>query len=122
MGFFLLIEDFVFSSLVGMEMWFNSRRFAHNPKLTLQGCEPVLRHIDIAPRNILQEDGSLCLVDWASAGYYPRLSEFCAQWIIEGKDGNFNSLLLKSMAPLPDQEIAQKESLCAWRNIQKYAL
>ena len=117
-------EDLAFNSLDGMEKWFNSRLFAHNPKLTLQGCELVLCHLDIAPRNILwQEDGSLCLIDWASAGYYPRLFEFCAQWIIEGKDGTFNSLILESMNPLPDQEIAQKESfLSAWRNIQKYPL
>ncbi|PLB48820.1 kinase-like protein [Aspergillus steynii IBT 23096] len=116
-------EDVVFDSVDGMERWFNSRLFAHNPTLNLQGFELVLCHLDIAPRNILWlEDGSLCLVDWASAGYYPRLFEFCAQWIIEGKDGNFNSLLLKSMHPLPDPEIAQKDALLwAWRNIQKYA-
>jgi len=80
--------------------------------------------IDIAPRNILwQEDGSLCLVDWASAGYYPRIFEFCAQWIIEGKEGKFNKLLLDSMESLPDRELAQKVSILrAWRNSQKYSL
>ncbi|KAJ5882714.1 kinase-like protein [Penicillium subrubescens] len=112
-------EDLVFDSINEMEKWFNSRLFAHNPKLTFQGCELVLCHLDIAPRNILwQEDGSLCLIDWASAGYYPRLFEFCAQWIIEGKDGGFNSLLLKSMNPLPYQEIAQKESVLSEPKIQ----
>lgn len=117
-------EDLFFDSLDGIEKWFNSRLFAHDPKLTFQGCELVLCHLDIAPRNILwQEDGSLCLIDWASAGYYPRLFEFCAQWIIEGKDSTFNSLLLKSMTSLPVQEMAQKQALlCAWRNIQKYPL
>ena len=117
-------EDLIFDSLDKMEKWFNSRLFLHNPKLTFRGCELVLCHLDIAPRNILWlEDGSLCLIDWASAGYYPRLFEFCAQWVVEGKDGNFNSLLLKLMDPLSDREIAQKEAiLCAWRNIQKYPL
>ncbi|KAJ5575970.1 kinase-like protein [Penicillium sp. DV-2018c] len=112
-------EDLVFDSLDEMEKWFNSRLFAHNPKLISQGCELVLCHLDIAPRNILwQEDGSLCLIDWASAGYYPRLFEFCAQWIIEGKDGEFNSLLLKSMSSLPYQEMAQKESVLSEPKIQ----
>ncbi|KAJ5544173.1 kinase-like protein [Penicillium frequentans] len=117
-------EDLVFDSLDAMETWFNSRLFAHNPKLTLRDHKLVLCHLDIAPRNILwQEDGSLCLIDWASAGFYPRIFEFCVQWIFDGKDGNFNSLLLKSMNPLLDQEMAQKEPiLCAWRNIQKYPL
>ncbi|KGO55731.1 hypothetical protein PEX1_062240 [Penicillium expansum] len=71
----------------------------------------------------IPRDGSLCLVDWASAGFYPRLFEFCIQWIFDGKDGSFNSLLLESVDPLSDYEMAQKEAiLCAWRNIQKYPL
>jgi thiamine kinase-like enzyme len=107
-----------------MEKWFNSRLFAQNPTLTLQDCELVFCHLDIAPRNILwQEDRTLCLVDWASAGFYPRLFEFCVQWIFEGNDGNFNSLLLTSMNPLSYQEMAQKEAmLCAWGNIQRHTL
>ncbi|KAJ5225231.1 kinase-like protein [Penicillium chermesinum] len=117
-------EDLVFKSPDEMEKWFNSRLLSHNPKLSFQGCDFVLCHLDLAPRNILwQEDGSLCLIDWASAGYYPRLFEFCVQWIIEGKDGRFNSLLLAKMNPLSAQEMAQKESImCFWRNIQKYPL
>lgn len=66
-------EDIRFDSLDGMDRWFNSRLFAHNPRLSLQGCELVLCYlgtVDTAPRNILwQDDGSICLVDWASAGY-----------------------------------------------------
>ncbi|KAJ5253820.1 hypothetical protein N7524_011000 [Penicillium chrysogenum] len=43
------------------------------------------------------------------------------QWIFDGKDGTFNSLLLESVDPLSDHEMAQKEAiLCAWGNIQKY--
>ncbi|KAJ6087771.1 kinase-like protein [Penicillium canescens] len=105
-----------------MEKWFNSRLFAHNPKLNLQGYELVSCHLDIVPRNILWlEDGSMCLVDWASAGYYPRLFEFCMQRTFDRIDGNFHSLLLKLMNLLSDQAMAQRNSiLCAWRNIQKY--
>ncbi|KAJ5354876.1 kinase-like protein [Penicillium brevicompactum] len=116
-------EDLVFENPDEMEKWFNSRLFSHNPKLSLQRCDLILCHLGLAPRNILwQEDGSFCLIDWASAGYYPRLFEFCAQWIIEGKDGRFNSLLLESMNPLSSQELAQKESIMsAWRNFQGYS-
>lgn len=45
-------EDLVFDSLDGMEKWFNSRLFAHNLKLTLQGCELVFCHLDICGRKI----------------------------------------------------------------------
>lgn len=113
-------EDLVFDSTDGMEKWFNSRLLPHNPKLTLQGRELLLCHLDIAPRNILWQDGgSFCLIDWASAGYYPRLFEFCSQWIIEGKDGGFNSLLLRSVDPLPDQAMAQKEAMIVC--LEKYS-
>ncbi|PYI34555.1 kinase-like protein [Aspergillus indologenus CBS 114.80] len=115
-------QDLIFDSLDEMETWFNSRLFEHNPKLSFRDCQLVLCHLDIAPRNLLwQDDGSLCLLDWGSAGYYPRLFEFCAQWVVEGTDGSFNSVLLNSMNPLPDTELGQREAiLCAWRNIQKY--
>lgn len=93
-------HDVNFGSLDGMEKWFNSRLFAHHPKLSFQGCELVLCHLDIATRNILlQVDGTSYLVDssWTFAGYYPRLFEFCAQWIIEGNDGDSNSKILNLM-------------------------
>jgi thiamine kinase-like enzyme len=73
-------EDLHFDSLEDKLKWFNSRLFEHRPKLSLQKCNSVLCQSDIAPRNFLwQEDGSPCLVNWASAGYYPRLFELCAQ-------------------------------------------
>lgn len=117
-------RDVNFGSLDGMDEWFNSRLRANNPKLTLKGCELVLCHLDIAPRNVMWlEDGTLCLIDWASAGFYPRLFEFCTQWIMQGKDGDFNSKILSLMEPLPDHELAQKDGfLCAWGNIQRYSL
>ncbi|KAJ5715280.1 kinase-like domain-containing protein [Penicillium malachiteum] len=75
----------------------------------LQECDLVLCHLDIAPSHIIwQDDGTICIVDWESA---------------EGKDGNFNSLLLNGMTPLPSHELAQKDRVCRlWYNTQKYAL
>lgn len=102
---------------------FNSRLLPHNPGLNIQDCELVFCHLDIAPRNILwQKDGSICLLDWESAGYYPRLFEFCMQCILEGIGGNFNTLLLEQMRPLPDYEMALRGAVFwAWRNFQKYS-
>ncbi|KAJ9288395.1 hypothetical protein DTO021C3_3914 [Paecilomyces variotii] len=116
-------QDLTFWSMERMEAWFNSRLFPGEGKVSFQNCDLVLCHLDIAPRNVIwQSDGGICLVDWASAGFYPRLFEFWAQWNIEGKDGSFNRLLLDSMKPLRDHEMAQKRSICrVWYNIQKYA-
>lgn len=117
-------EDFAFNSLEAMEKWFNSRLFPHEPKMSLKGYELVLCHLDIAPRNTpWREDGCICLVDWASADFYPRLFEFCTQWIIQGKEDKFNKLILDSMESLLEHELAQAEPvLRAWRNFQKYYL
>jgi Phosphotransferase enzyme family len=116
--------DLTFASVRKMEDWFNSRLFPGEGKVSFENCDLVLCHLDIAPRNIIwQSDGGICLVDWTSAGYYPRLFESWAQWNIEGKDGSFNSMLLDCMKPLQDHEIAQKMPICrVWYNNQKYAL
>lgn len=122
-GLFRENEDLAFDSLGGMESWFNSRLFAHNPKLTLQGCELVLCHSDIAPRNLFVAGRRVSLPPLLGlCRLLSELFESCAQYI-EGKDGAFNPLLLNSMNRLPDHEMAQKEPfLWAWRNIQKYSL
>jgi serine/threonine protein kinase len=117
-------ERLVFGSVQEMERWFNSRLLPHQPKLSFHGCDLVLCHLDIAPRNILWGPGdSVCLLDWASAGYYPRFFEFCSQKVIWGKEGNFNQLVLDSMDILTDNESTQaKLVLRAWKNFQTYYL
>jgi hypothetical protein len=117
-------EDVTFDSTQSMEDWFNSKLSKHNPKISFQGCKLVLCHLDIAPRNLLWLDnGDICLIDWASAGYYPRLFEFCVLWFLEGKGGQFNVSVMESMNGLPEEELAQKEPLLrAWQNMQRYSL
>ncbi|CAG8050980.1 unnamed protein product [Penicillium olsonii] len=117
-------EDLLFDNLDHMERWFNSRLLPSDPNISFQGCDLVFCHLDLAPRNILlQKDGTICLVDWASAGYYPRLFEFSAQWIFEGRNDSFNPPLMDLVIPLSAIEMASKDSfLRAWRNIQRYAL
>ncbi|EEA18677.1 hypothetical protein PMAA_009600 [Talaromyces marneffei ATCC 18224] len=63
------------------------------------------------------------LLDWASAGFYPRLLEFVSQWIVEGKDGDFHGMLLQAMALLSKADMEQKAPICqALYNTQKYSL
>ncbi|KAJ5719725.1 kinase-like domain-containing protein [Penicillium malachiteum] len=113
-----------FSTITEMEAWLNSRLLPGEGTVSLRESDLVLCHLDIAPRNIIwQDDGTICIVDWESACFYPRLFEFWTHWNIEGKDGNFNSLLLNAMTPLPSHELSQKDRVCRlWYNTQKYAL
>ena len=100
-----------FRTIQEMQEFYNSRLARADMKLRLAGCKVVLSHLDIAPRNsLLLEDGSLCLLDWESAGFYPRYFEHCGQQI--GKDVRFNRLLLESMENLTDEEKLQADLCC----------
>ncbi len=116
--------DVPFTNAKDLEQWWNCRLLPGESATKLQGLELVLCHLDVAPRNILWKDGEVpCLVDWASAGYYPRVFEFCTQLIVEGKDGRFNRLLLEAMTKLECVESEQiGPVLQAWSNMQRYRL
>ena len=111
-----------FADIKDLERWWNRRLLFKEPAINLQDCALVLCHLDVAPRNILWEDEKPpCLLDWASAGYYPRVFEFCVQLIVEGKDGKFNRILLDAMTELRQVESEQiKSILQAWSNMQRY--
>lgn len=113
-----------FTDVKDLEQWWNSRLLPGESAAKLQGLELVLCHLDVAPRNVLWREGEApCLIDWASAGYYPRAFEFCAQLIVEGKDGRFNRLLLDAMTKLECVESEQiAPVLQAWSNMQRYRL
>ena len=119
-------NDLFISNLSDIEDWFNSRLFPAQGLrcVTLQHSKSVLCHLDIASRNLIwHDDGSVYPLDWASAGFYPQLLEFASQWITEGKDGNFHSMLLQAMAPLSKADMEQKAPICqALYNIQRYSL
>lgn len=95
-----------------IEEYYNQRQLKCLPKLRLTKYPLVFCHLDIAPRNImLLEDGSLCLIDWASAGFYPRLFERCSLRLnIRGKD-DWNAQLLELLDILDEDERSQAQLL-----------
>ena len=117
-------EEITFKTIRDVERYFNSRLAKGSLQLDLSKSSAVLCHLDVAPRNILwQKDGSICLLDWECAGFYPRVLEVCAQRIISGKDGDFNELLLESMADLTEEEEVQAGLILrAYSNNQRYYL
>jgi serine/threonine protein kinase len=66
------------SSITEIETYFNTTQLRKHAKIQLDGLPFSLCHLDLAPRNVLKlNDGSLCLIDWATAGFYPKLFEVC---------------------------------------------
>ena len=67
----------VFNSVEELNTYMNKRLKLRNDSIDLASHPLVLCHLDICRRNIiLKDDGeSLCLVDWGSAGFYPRFFE-----------------------------------------------
>ena len=117
-------EDLSFKNVLDVEKYFNSRLRLGGARLVFGQCSVVLCHLDIAPRNILwQEDGSICLLDWEYAGFYPRILEICVQLIIFGRDGDFNRILLQHMPRMTEEEERQAKLIMqAYHNGQRYHL
>jgi thiamine kinase-like enzyme len=108
-----------------MEDFFNERIFPHQSSKIKLRSELVLCHLDIAPRNILwREDGSICFLDWASAGFYPRSFEFAAQNYLLGFEKNFNQMLMDAIMPplLKDEKAQSLGVMIARGNSERYSL
>lgn len=107
--------DFSPTSIGDIEQYFNYYKKLQT-KVDLAEYPLVLCHMDIACRNLLmQEDGSLCLLDWASAGFYPKFFEVAAMRINaqSSRDG-FTTTLLERIGSLDERSEAQCRSIeCA---------
>lgn len=105
-------ESIAPATISDIEEYYNKRQLKELPNLQLKDYPLVFCHLDIAPRNILVlEDGSLCLIDWASAGFYPRLFERCALRLGIKNEGDWNAKLLELLDVLDKGEKSQAELL-----------
>ncbi|PVH76689.1 hypothetical protein DL98DRAFT_574241 [Cadophora sp. DSE1049] len=87
-----------FETIEQVEAWLNLRLPDVGPKLALKEYPLVLCHLDLALRNI---------VDWASAGFYPRFFEICLLKITASKDNGYGTSLISRLEKLTDDEEAQ---------------
>jgi fructosamine-3-kinase len=99
-------DSFSLLSTADIETYYNTKQLEQHTKLRLEGFSLILCHLDLVPRNVLKlQDRSLCLLDWASAGFYPRFFEICTLRINCG-----NSKLLRSCY-MNSNEAAQEKVL-----------
>jgi serine/threonine protein kinase len=108
----LWIDPYIICSVSDIEEYYNTRQLREGPKLDIKNYPLVFCHLDIAPRNILVlEDGSLCLIDWTSAGFYPRLFERCVLRINRRGKDPWNDKLLNLLDTLDEHEMSQAQLL-----------
>ncbi|KAK0246602.1 hypothetical protein LTS09_018256, partial [Friedmanniomyces endolithicus] len=68
-----------FGSSEELAAFVNSRLVVQTPDFSVSDDALCLCHLDIAPRNLLKvADASIAILDWSSAGYYPRSFEIAA--------------------------------------------
>lgn len=68
------------------------------------------------------KDGSFGLVDWASAGFYPRSFEICTLRINAWSQVDFNSQVLRLLEALsPDEEVQAQLLQKAYYLAERYS-
>ncbi|CZS96541.1 uncharacterized protein RAG0_05821 [Rhynchosporium agropyri] len=114
-------EEPLLHSVEEMEIWFNRRLRKQDHKLGFGESVLVLCHLDLAPRNfLLLEDGSVCLLDWASAGFCPRVFEECAIRVTRGLQDSFDEDALKLKDSSEKEEVQISSMMQAYYNTVRY--
>lgn len=103
-----------------LEAWINMWQ---DESISLQGEKFVLCHLDTALKNMLyMHSGQICLLDWASAGYFPRYFEVAAH-LKKGNPDQAVEKLLRSpcipFSPLEEEHLRVLMRACA--NSMRYA-
>jgi hypothetical protein len=111
-----------FTSIKALEDWINQRLFGDEPKASFERTPLVLCHMDLVPRNMLDlPDGSICLLDWASAGFYPHAFEIAMLQLKPLRENED-----KLIEPLLQHGVSKQERtqltlvMKAWGNSQKF--
>jgi thiamine kinase-like enzyme len=108
-----------------LESWMNRRLETENLEISLKETRLIFSHLDLWPRNILRmPNGSLCLLDWASAGFYPAAFEVAMLRSMPSHDKidwKFKEALLIRLSHLQSYEEAQVTyAIRAWGNGQRF--
>ncbi|KAK6351874.1 hypothetical protein TWF718_005019 [Orbilia javanica] len=90
-----------FQTTQQLEGWMNRRIHRSLPRVSFEGPgqELVFSHLDLTSRNIIRkDDGTLYLIDWESAGYYPKSFELAALKMVNVNSTQFDRKLQDALA------------------------
>jgi hypothetical protein len=115
-------EDIVFNDTKRFEEWMTERLMRPGHQFTLRGAKLVMCHLDFVPRNILVKNGTITLLDWASAGYFPRVFEHIT-YKFSPWDADFFKILEPHLEKLGPEELESARNVVhALKNSQIYRL
>ncbi|KAJ5817823.1 hypothetical protein N7447_007831 [Penicillium robsamsonii] len=110
-------NNLTISNVQQVEEWFNSRLFPDNGKVQFDTSLSVLFP---PPRNVIWlDDDRICLLDWASAGFYPRPLEFASLFF---QEYHFSERLLNAISFGPGCDREEQQRICqALYNNERYS-
>jgi thiamine kinase-like enzyme len=101
-----------FASVADFEAWLNTRLALRNKSIDLSSQPLVLCHMDLCRRNmILEENDSICLLDWGCAGMYPRYFEIATLSWLNPYDEPYEKPLLQATTALLGLTAKEKDSI-----------
>ncbi|KAI9675001.1 MAG: hypothetical protein M1817_001407 [Caeruleum heppii] len=111
-----------FHTLEDIEGWLNKRLAMSGESIDLRHCQLSFCHLDLARRNfLLRQDGSICVLDWASAGYYPTIFETCCMYLLLPWDPLFFEPLLYLLGAFaPNDEVLLRQLVKVYNANQVY--
>jgi serine/threonine protein kinase len=83
-----------FRDIESLNSWLNvrARLGEDGPRFKFELSDCIFCHLDLACRNIIVlQDGSFVLLDWANAGFYPKVFEtYCLRFIAQNQPHNYS--------------------------------
>jgi serine/threonine protein kinase len=97
-------EEVEFSDSNDLQVWFEGHSRSSPANLDLDCHTLSMCHLDFTLRNIMTDGDRIYLIDWASAGYFPRFFEQVSYEFLP-HDLPFFNRLKPYLAPLSDREL-----------------
>ena len=115
-------DDLIFEDRERLEEWLNIRLRRPGHRISFKDQQLVMCHLDFVPRNMVVYNGTVTLLDWSSAGYFPCIFDYIA-YSFSPFDAGFFKYLRPHLQRLTDQEDkTSKDVLRALENCQIYFL
>lgn len=115
-------NDLMFNDRESLEEWLNIRLRRPGHTISFKDQQLVMCHLDFVPRNLVVYNGTVTLLDWSSAGYFPQIFDHIVYSFSPFDAGFFKYLKPYLEILTDDEEKTAKDVLRALENSQIYFL